>query len=644
MRLWGLLIVSLFCAHAQQLEFLNQKTAGRAVRDSQGNWIFAEPFNGDIRIRKTSPDFTQTVFDITTGGSARDDIAALQVDSNGNAYVIGVTASTDFPTTPNALYPAAGDSLGRSYFLKVDPSGRIATSTYLLVPKGTLLAGDFVAASNGDWIVAASAASAEGTLRLLRLNQDGSALLGGRWLDIGAQPVVAALRSDPSGNLFVAGSTSSDDFPATPGAFGQKRLSGTCYTASFFAVPYPCNTGFVMKFDGSDFHTIAASYLGGTQANTIIDLAVDSQGSPYLTGGTARFTHVPGDYPVTPGAFQTTYSGIGVPFAATLPFVTKMSPDLTALAYSTFLAGTMNENALAIAVDSSGRALISGGTSSRDFPATGVFTMPCGPQDPNFPVNGFITRLSADGSSLDASALLDAEGRIQFLESGDPVVTSGSDLLRAHMSPPPGPAARCTVNGANYRREGFLAPGQLVTVFGGPFSGATRLLFDGVPAPLLYAGPSQINAVVPQGAAGRAASLMEIEVEGVRSNARQFDLLSANPSVKIWIAPDGSVDNRGNLLADVALSDGTPNTEDNPAHTGEIVTIFTSGIDLTQPIGMRLNFTDVPVLQVHKRPDTFGSVVGIDVQIPGPAGGMYVISIQNGSAHTADNAGFVWTR
>ncbi len=120
-------------------------------------------------------------------------------------------------------------------------------------------------------------------------------------------------------------------------------------------------------------------------------------------------------------------------------------------------------------------------------------------------------------------------------------------------------------------------------------------------------------------------------------------MLAANPTVKIWIAPDGSVDNRGNLLADVALSDGTANTEDNPAHIGEVVTIFASGIDVNQPIALRLNYTDVPVLRAWERPGTFGAVVGLDVRIPGPAGGMYVIGIRNGAESTANNPGFIWT-
>jgi hypothetical protein len=137
---------------------------------------------------------------------------------------------------------------------------------------------------------------------------------------------------------------------------------------------------------------------------------------------------------------------------------------------------------------------------------------------------------------------------------------------------------------------------------------------------------------------------MEIDIDGARSNARQFAVREPNPTVKTWLAPDGSVDDRGNLLADVALSDGSSNTENTPAHIGEVVTIYTTGLDPGQPISLSLNFTEVSILAVSERPGSFGAVVGLDVRIPGPQAGAQVISIQNGSAHTADNAGFIWVK
>jgi uncharacterized protein (TIGR03437 family) len=266
-------------------------------------------------------------------------------------------------------------------------------------------------------------------------------------------------------------------------------------------------------------------------------------------------------------------------------------------------------------------------------------------------VAGFVARLSPEGSSVEASALLNRSASIQFAENGSVIATSAAfptspgDVVRVRFDGVSGPVAACTLNGASFARENFVAPGQLLTVKGGLFTGTTRLLFDSMPAPLLYAGPNQINAVVPRSIVGQATTLMEIETDGVRSNARLFAVRSPNPTVKVWIAPDGSVDNRGSPLADVALSDGSPNTEDNPAHPGEVVTVFTTGLDLTQPISVELNFNhDAPVLAMHERPESFGSVVGLDIRMPDGTRGVHVIRIINGSAQTPDNPGFIWVQ
>ncbi len=195
MRVWMAGLLAVASLAGQQLEFINQKVGGKAARDAQGNWIFAEAANPGIRLRKLSADRTQTVFDKVTGGSGVTGISALQVDGEGNAYLLGVTTSSDFPTTANAPWPSYNGSFGTSYFLKLDGSGAIVTSTYLLTSHGVLVARDFAAAPNGDWMIAAPAASSdqvrangievagEGTLLLLRLNHDGTVLRGGRWLD-----------------------------------------------------------------------------------------------------------------------------------------------------------------------------------------------------------------------------------------------------------------------------------------------------------------------------------------------------------------------------------------------------------------------------------------------------------------------------
>jgi hypothetical protein len=130
---------------------------------------------------------------------------------------------------------------------------------------------------------------------------------------------------------------------------------------------------------GLDYST----FLGGTDGDRGLDIAVDRSGRAYVTGQTAST-----DYPTTPGAFDRTFNGLD--FDA---FVTKLNASGSALAYSTFLGGTDTEDGFGIAVDGMGRAYVTGHTESADFPTTpGAF-------DPTFNGSGgfsgdvFVTKL-----------------------------------------------------------------------------------------------------------------------------------------------------------------------------------------------------------------------------------------------------------
>ncbi len=104
---------------------------------------------------------------------------------------------------------------------------------------------------------------------------------------------------------------------------------------------------------------IYSTYLGGSSNDYANGIAVDSAGNAYVTGLTGST-----DFPVTPGAFQTTFGG-GID-----AFVTKLNPSGTVLVYSTYLGGSSNDYANGIAVDSAGNAYVTGDTSSTNFPTT----------------------------------------------------------------------------------------------------------------------------------------------------------------------------------------------------------------------------------------------------------------------------------
>jgi chitodextrinase len=170
-----------------------------------------------------------------------------------------------------------------------------------------------------------------------------STLLGGASFDRGL-----SIEIDSSGYVYVAGSTKSSDFPTTPDAFDRT------YGGQDFDI-------FLAKFrpDGS---LLYSTYLGGSGRDVAWAMAVDRQGSVYLTGDSNST-----DFPTTPGAFVVRRTdeedGRDV-------FVTKLTADGDTLAYSSLFGGESGDQAYSIAVDDAGSAHVAGWTASPDFPTT----------------------------------------------------------------------------------------------------------------------------------------------------------------------------------------------------------------------------------------------------------------------------------
>ena len=156
-----------------------------------------------------------------------------------------------------------------------------------------------------------------------------------------------------------------------------------------------------------------STFLGGNIGQSLgspgNSIAVDSSGDAYVTGS----TFAP-DFPTTTGAFQT--AKFGDPTSSNFPnttnaFVTKLSPDGSSLVYSTYLGGTgkgffAGDIGWGIAVDTSGRAFVTGSTTSDDFPITGNAFQANRTTTCTTCFNAFLTELDAHGSSLMYSTYL----------------------------------------------------------------------------------------------------------------------------------------------------------------------------------------------------------------------------------------------
>jgi hypothetical protein len=117
---------------------------------------------------------------------------------------------------------------------------------------------------------------------------------------------------------------------------------------------------FAAAAPGSDVDDLLyATFLGASSGEYGLGIAVDGSGAAYVTGDTNS-----ADFPTTPWAFDETYNGGGD------AFVVKLDAAGTALAYATFLGGSVNDYGTGIAVDGSGAAYVTGDTNSADFPTT----------------------------------------------------------------------------------------------------------------------------------------------------------------------------------------------------------------------------------------------------------------------------------
>jgi hypothetical protein len=322
----------------------------------------------DAFVVKLNPTGTGLVYGTYLGGSDHDFGYGIAIDAAGSAYVTGWTESRDFPTTPGAFQTTS--IAGRYAFVtKLNAAGSaLVYSTYLGAANGyspasgssiavdaagdacvTGVAGyDFPITPGAFQTTFSGGSGGDECAFLAKLNPAGTALIYSTYLgagqDYGGQ-AMSGIAVDVAGNAYVTGGTNSPDFPTTPGAF-QTTLNGG-------------GDAFVVKLNPTGTALVYGTYLGGSVGEMGAGIAVDAAGNAYVTGRTDS-----PDFPTTPGAFQTT-AGISED-----AFVAKLNPAGTALLYSSFLGGSINDLGYSIAVDPSGNAYITGQTDSPDLPTT----------------------------------------------------------------------------------------------------------------------------------------------------------------------------------------------------------------------------------------------------------------------------------
>ncbi len=197
-----------------------------------------------------------------------------------------------------------------------------------------------------------------------------------------------AIAVDGSGNAYVTGYTNSANFPVTSGAF-QTSCGGGCSGTT--------EDAFVSKLDPTGSFLVYSTYLGGSANDLGNGIALDAAGDAYVVGQTFS-----SDFPITHGAFQTQCGGSSC--SGGDGFIAKLTPDGSALVYSTYLGGTGINQANAIALDPSNNAYVTGYTQSLSFPVTpGGYQTSCKCSVHSV---AFVTKLNSSGSALVYSTYL----------------------------------------------------------------------------------------------------------------------------------------------------------------------------------------------------------------------------------------------
>ena len=333
------------------------------------------------------------------GGSGADCTVGVATNSSGDMFVVGYSASTDYPTTPGA-YQGTKKADDDVVVTKMHGDGSMVWSTYLggsawdagravavdangnVYITGETLSGDFPVTSGAFHTQIGMSGTYDAFVTKLGPNGNMlaySTYLGGRSDDKGTTIAV-----NSAGLATVGGVTSSTDFPTTAGVVKFSRVPGL----------FDGSDGFVTRLNASGSGLVYSTYVGSNSGTEQVrSLVLDGNDEPTVTGPTAS-----PDFPTTSGAFSRTLNGIKDAFVA------RLTANASAYVFSTLVGGSGVEDGYGVGVDGSGNTYAVGGTTSTDFPTVpGVFQPTWGGGSNVY--DGYVTAISPTGGLIYGSYL-----------------------------------------------------------------------------------------------------------------------------------------------------------------------------------------------------------------------------------------------
>ncbi len=317
----------------------------------------------DAFVALLNSDLTTLTQATYLGGIDYDEAHSLALGVTGQVYVAGNTTSKDFPGTAGGAQEAHMGGLYDTFVARLNSDLKsLAQATYLggtddeyeydsslaigdtgeVYVAGATTSTDFPGTTGG---AQASFAGGYDDAFVARLSSDLAKLTQATYLGGAGQDVADSLAIGDTGEVYVAGSTDSIDFPGTTDG-AQVAFAGR-------------DDAFVARLDSGLTTLTQATYLGGTDGDGASSLAIGGSGQVYVAGYTYST-----DFSGTTGGAQTANAG------EMDAFIARLNSDLTTLTQATYLGGTDQDEANSLAIDGAGQVYVAGYTNSTDFPGT----------------------------------------------------------------------------------------------------------------------------------------------------------------------------------------------------------------------------------------------------------------------------------
>ena len=366
------------------------------------------------------------------------DFPSIVIDSKNNVIVSGTTKSNSFPTTENAIQNNITGE--RDAFISIlSNKGQLLYSTFLGGTGSEFCSGLSLDRYDDIYISGVTNSSdLPVTSKAFDRNLNGSfdifigkfsyennsleylTYLGGS----GVENIFPTnLAFDSSNNLIIAGDTLSTDYPTTVDA-----MNGSYNGGKGFNLPKPpfisnetnyCCGDIVLTKLSQTGNLVYSSFLGGSGNEKPHGLTTDTDGNIFITGSTNST-----NFPTTKGSFDRINNGdasnnYGLHFFFGDAFVTKLTPDLKHIIYSTYIGGDDIDAAESIVINRDNQAIITGITESTNFPIKNeIFSNNSISKEVNRSNDVFVTTFSSDGSSLVNSTYYGGRGH----DNGDKII------------------------------------------------------------------------------------------------------------------------------------------------------------------------------------------------------------------------------